>query len=133
VVRAIEDGATGNRWLLVKDPSDRGGPGKMILVANLGEVARDDDSKCGAGNEPAEKCRRSVAKPEMIVAIHAGEALVVEEHSPVVDARLQATALESAVVGSRFEARLKIGGKVVRAVALAPGKAEIKPEVKTQP
>ena len=60
--------------------------------------------------------------------IHAGDALVVEEHTAVVDARLEAVALAPAAVGAEFSARLKVGGKVVRAGALAAGRAVLAPE-----
>jgi flagella basal body P-ring formation protein FlgA len=65
--------------------------------------------------------------------IHAGEALVLEEHTEVADARLEAVALESAVIGAKFRARLRIGGKVVRVVAQAAGRASIAPESEVQP
>ena len=60
--------------------------------------------------------------------IRAGERLVVEENSAVAVARLEAVALASAVIGSNFEARLTIGGMVVRAQAIAPGRAELLPQ-----
>ena len=65
--------------------------------------------------------------------IRAGDALLVEEHTAVVDARLEAVALESAAKGARFKARLKIGGKVVRAVAISPGRAGFAPESEVAP
>jgi len=108
MIRVIDDSATGNRWLLVKNAADPAGPGQMVPV-----------ERADAG---------SPAHP----VIHAGDALVVEEHTAVVDARLEATALASAMAGSGFEARLKIGGKVVRVVALGPGRAELKPMAKAQ-
>ena len=65
--------------------------------------------------------------------IHTGDALMVEEHTAVVDARLEAVALEPAVMGARFKARLKIGGKVVRVVAVSPGRASFAPEGEVAP
>jgi hypothetical protein len=55
--------------------------------------------------------------------IHAGDHLVVEEDTPVVSSQLEATAIGSAAIGHAFEARLKIGGKIVHAVALGMGRA----------
>jgi hypothetical protein len=55
--------------------------------------------------------------------------VVVEETSAVAEARLGAVALESATEGSSFNARLEIGGKVVRVLALGPGRAVFQPEV----
>jgi flagella basal body P-ring formation protein FlgA len=55
--------------------------------------------------------------------IRAGDRLVVEENTAVIEARLEAVALGPAALGSSFDVRLKLGGKVARAVALAPGRA----------
>jgi predicted secreted protein len=60
--------------------------------------------------------------------IHTGDLLVVEENTAVVEARLEAVALGPAWAGSSFDVRLKIGGKVVRAIALASGRAVFSPE-----
>jgi flagella basal body P-ring formation protein FlgA len=65
--------------------------------------------------------------------IRAGESLIVEEHTSLVDARLEAVALGSALAGSAITVRLKIGGRVVRAVALAPGRAELQPQAEARP
>jgi len=109
LIRVIDDGATGDRWLLVRQASDPGGPGRMVRV---------ESAASGSAIHPV---------------IHAGDAVIVEEHTEVVEARLEATAVGSAVIGAEFEARLKIGGKVVRAMALGPGKAALAPKPKTQP
>jgi hypothetical protein len=55
--------------------------------------------------------------------IHPGDRLIVVEHSPTVEASLQAVALGTAATGSPMDARLVIGGHVVRVVALGPGRA----------
>jgi flagella basal body P-ring formation protein FlgA len=65
--------------------------------------------------------------------IRTGDALLVEEHTAVVDARLEAVALESAAKGARFKTRLEIGGKVVRAIAISPGRAGFAPESEIVP
>jgi flagella basal body P-ring formation protein FlgA len=57
----------------------------------------------------------------------------VEELTGVVDARLEAVALEPAVMGAHFKARLRIGGKVVRAVAVSPGHASFAAEGEIAP
>ncbi len=91
------------------------------------------DSKGGNEGKPIRNGSQSPRAAPAPLVIHAGDALVVEEHSYVVDGRLQATALGSAAAGSEFEARLKIGGKVVLAVALEAGRAEMMPEREAQP
>ena len=58
---------------------------------------------------------------------------MVEEHTAVADVRLEAVALEPAVKGAHFKARLKIGGKVVRVVAVSPGRASFAPEGEVEP
>jgi hypothetical protein len=54
-----------------------------------------------------------------------GESVVVEEHTTAAEVSVEAVAMEPAASGSLLHVRLKIGGKVLRAVALAPGKAEL--------
>jgi flagella basal body P-ring formation protein FlgA len=65
--------------------------------------------------------------------IHAGDRVIVEENSPVVEARLEAVALGPAALGSALEVRLKIGGLVVRAIARGPGRAALQPEIGVRP
>jgi flagella basal body P-ring formation protein FlgA len=50
--------------------------------------------------------------------------MVIEESSDLVETRLQAVALGRAAPGEFLEVRLRMTGKVLRAVALAPGLAE---------
>jgi hypothetical protein len=104
-LREIHDPHTGLRWLLVKDAAHPGGPGMLVEVSP---------------REPGAETGR-VAAP----LIHAGDAVLVEEHNAVVDAVLQAVALGPAVSGGLFSARLKVGGRVLQVVAVAPGRAKI--------
>jgi len=128
VIREIDDSATGDRWLLVRDALNPAGPGRMVRVESAGS-----ESASGIQGERARKGAQNPAAVPLRPVIHAGDAVIVEEHTSVVDARLEAVALGSAVVGAEFKARLKIGGKVVRAVALAAGRAEMTPEKEAQP
>jgi hypothetical protein len=112
VLREIDDPATGDLWLLVRDPVHPAGPGRLVLVRH---GSRLTDGAGGKTLPPA----RVVAQP----IVRAGDSLLVEEHTPVVDARLEAVALEPALQGATFRARLTIGGAVVRVVADAPGHA----------
>jgi len=121
VVREIDDPHTGDRWLLVRDRSHPGGPGRLVLVAGVRIGARRDR----AAVEPS--------PVELRPVIRAGERLIVEENTPVVEARLEAVALGPAVIGSPLDVRLRIGGRVVRAVALAPGRASLQPETGVRP
>jgi flagella basal body P-ring formation protein FlgA len=65
--------------------------------------------------------------------IHSGDRVRLEEHSPVVDAVFESVALGNAVAGHSVQVRLRIGGRVVRAVATAPGRAVIVAESEVQP
>ncbi len=115
VIRVIDDAQLGDRWLLLRDPERPGGPGRLVLDARQSDTqghAKKDDT------QPRE------SSP----VIRAGDALIVEEHTAVVDARLEAIALSSAAKGAEVKARLKIGGRVVWVVALAPGRAILAPE-----
>jgi hypothetical protein len=115
VMREIDDPHTGDRWLLVRDDQYPGGPGRMVLVSAQrlgagGAFRRAVEPSGEAGTPPV---------------IRAGDRLIVEEHTPVVDAVLAARALTSASVGAALDVRLTMGGRVVRAVAQAPGRAVI--------
>ncbi len=123
VVREIDDPQNGNRWLLLRDPGNPGGPGRLVLAA--GQSAEPRQAKVGG------------AKPDGLKsfapAIRAGEKLIVEENTAVVDVRLEAVALEPAVAGAAFRVRLQVGGKVVRAVAQGPGRAALAPDWGVRP
>ena len=118
-VREIDDPFNGARWLLVRDNESPAGPGRLVLV------------EPGRGNAPQSRptgapwMNASSAQP----VVRAGDRLVVEENTAVVEARLEAVALGPAAAGMMFDARLRIGGHVVRAVALAPGRAVLAPEM----
>jgi len=116
IVREIDDPHTGARWLLVRDEQHTGGPGRLVLV---GVDWKKTDNASGQGAK--EKARLSPV-------IFAGDRLTVEEHNARLDATLEARALAPAAAGAEFNARLTMGGRVVRAVALGPGHAALRPE-----
>jgi hypothetical protein len=122
VLLQIEDPSTGDLWLLQRDPSRPAGPGRLVLarqrISMRGATSGGPSQPFSAGERPV---------------IHSGDALMVEEHTAVVDARFEAVALEPAMKGAHFKARLKIGGKVVRVVAVSPGRASFAPEGEVAP
>jgi hypothetical protein len=122
VLRQIEDSSTGDLWLLVRDQSRSAGPGRLVLTRQGTKTQR---ALSGGPTQPLSAAARPV--------IRTGDALTVEEHTAVVDARLEAVALEPAVKGALLKARLKIGGKVVRVVAISPGRASFAPEGEVTP
>ena len=107
VVREIDDPNTGAHWLLVADHP--GGPGRLVLSGTITSIARTE-------NEP-------LPKP----VVRAGDRLLLEEHSDLVDARLEATALSPAVDGGPLRVRLHVGGRIVSAIATGPGRATLSP------
>jgi hypothetical protein len=122
VMREIDDPYTGNRWLLMRNNQNPGGPGRLVLVDH-------PDGLDSASRQIAAKTE----KARFLPVIHAGDRLIVEEHTAVADAILEARALNSAVLGSEFGVRLTIGGKVMRAIALGPGRAAFQAETGVRP
>jgi flagella basal body P-ring formation protein FlgA len=82
---------------------------------------KEQDSVTRQNSGPAEDAR-------FLPVIRAGDRLTVEEHTAVVDAVLEARALAAAAMGAALDVRLTIGGRVVRAVALGPGRAALQSE-----
>jgi hypothetical protein len=116
--REIDDPHSGARWLVVKDMEHPGGPGRLVPL--------------GAGvhaDLPHNAPKLAVAAP----VIRAGDRIVVEEHTDVVDAVLEAVALGPALEQGPLDARLRIGGRVVRVVALAPGRARLTAKGEARP
>jgi flagella basal body P-ring formation protein FlgA len=68
-----------------------------------------------------------------VPVIRTGDSVVLEESSPLIEARLEARALGPAACGAEFKARLAIGGKIVRAVALGKGRAAFVTEAGSRP
>ena len=101
ILREIRDPHTGARWLVTANTMNPAGPGRMVQTGGNG------------GSEAP------------VVVIHRWDRVVVEEHTGRAEGYLEATALEPASIGSGFRVRLKVGGKVMRAVALAPGRAAL--------
>jgi hypothetical protein len=114
VLRVIDDPHTGARWLLMRDDRHPAGPGRLLLTAQP-----DRDRAIANMNSNATQFDPVPVHP----VIRMGDRVVVEENSAVAEVRLEAVALGPAGVGSEFNVRLKIGGKVLRAKALGAGSA----------
>lgn len=113
LVREVVDPATGNRWLLERDARYPGGPGRMVLAGS--PVAAIENGKTAAGAQ-----QPMAAFP----VIRAGDLVMLVAHTAAMDAELEAVALGPAAAGDAFRARLKMGGAVVNAVAVAHGRAQ---------
>jgi hypothetical protein len=115
VVRSLRDPHTGQCWQLTRQSLPSGGPGRMIQVS---------DEECAVISLKTNGMPRGKPEPKMQTpAIRAGDRLIVEETSAVVEARFAAVALSPAVLGATFNARMQIGGRVVRVIALGSGRA----------
>lgn len=122
LLREIDDPFTGNLWLLLRDADRPAGPGRLVLAGQR------------TGTQQRREIDQMLSAPSAETpVIHAGDALLIEEHTPLVDTRLEAVALGSAVKGAYVRARLKIGGKVVKVEAVSPGHAVFSPESKAEP
>jgi len=60
--------------------------------------------------------------------IRAGDRLMVEQSTAKADIQLEGIALSPAAAGELFRVRLQMSGKVVRTVALGPGRAVLATE-----
>jgi hypothetical protein len=116
VIREIDDPHTGDRWLLEPNLTHPEGPGRLVRLVGTGPGAGDRAGVVSSRNGAA-----------LVAVIRAGDRLIVEENTAVVEARLEAVALGAAAPGSTFNVRLRIGGRVLRAVALGPGRAALAP------
>jgi hypothetical protein len=123
IVREIDDPHNGDRWLLLRNAEAPGGPGRLVRIA-------------ARANQSSSAIEPSVHPPEETLlppVIHAGDRLIVEEHTARVDAQLEARALAPAAVGGALDVRLTIGGRVARVVALGAGRAVFQPETGVRP
>lgn len=118
VVREIDDPHTGNRWLLLRNDLLPGGPGRLVLVA----------AHRNAPGGATWRAESQTGATQLLPVIRAGDRLIVEEHTARVDAVLEARALTPAAPGAALDVRLTIGGHVVRAIALGPGRAALQGE-----
>ncbi len=129
IVREICDPHTGGRWLLLRNDAVPGGPGRLVLVAAHRNEMPGPFERQASQPLPANQHDEARFHP----VIHAGDRVIVEEHTAVADATLEARALNPAALGSALEVRLAIGGRVVRAVALGPGRAAFQREIGGRP
>lgn len=126
IIREVDDPATGDRWLLKRNSQYPARPGRMVLVA------RQKSSQPPA-SAPMESADKGFETGKTAEVIHAGDHLVVEEHTRRLDAVLEAIALAPAREGGSLRVRLSVGRRVVMAVAVASGRALLSPASGAQP
>jgi hypothetical protein len=120
-LREITDPHSGARWFLFRDQDHPGAPGRLVR-----EGSPTDQTVAPANPEPAATARQ--------VVVRAGDRLDVEEHTARFNAWFEASALGSASAGSTLNVRLKLSGKIVRALVTAPGSATmLAPEAAVHP
>jgi hypothetical protein len=119
-VREIFDRSSGNRWILQRDETGSAGPGRMVLMTPPRSPMHSGSCRHAPSHKGPE--RDSITP---IPIIHAGERLILEEHTAKIESRLEAVALGQAATGAVLAVRLKVGGKTVKAVAQSPGRAVI--------
>jgi hypothetical protein len=107
-VREVDDPSCGLRWYLLRDLSHPGGPGSFAVFAG----SREDPEE--AQVEPA---RRTI--------VFAGDRLIVEERTAVLDTRLEAVALRPASAGQIIDVRWRNGGKSILVRIVGPGRARL--------
>ena len=121
IVREINDPHSGVRWLLLVNMLHPGEPGRMVRA----------DTASGELPFTPTVGRKDLALPQVV--IHAGEKVILEEHTHVVDARLDAIALNPAAVGGTVRVRLAVGGRVVRSLAVEAGRVVLDQEKEGRP
>jgi len=121
LIREIDDPHSGARWLLYRDRAHPEGPGRLVLTG----AGQDSTSHIGADHLWASHLEASQTGLRPQPTIRSGDAVVLEEDSPVASARLQAVALNMAERGSPLRIRLQIGGRVVDAIAEGPGRVSL--------
>jgi hypothetical protein len=139
VLKEIDDPQNGNRWLLTSDPSHPGGPGLLRLAGTVTVTARRAApalaQRPDSGQEisPQTAPHSEPALPDAVLpVIRSGDRIVLEQHTSVIDARLEAVAIGPASAGTAFSARLLMGGGMVHAIAVSSGHAVLAEEMQSE-
>ncbi|KAA6464727.1 hypothetical protein DYQ86_01830 [Acidobacteria bacterium AB60] len=117
VLRDLVDLSLGAHWQLSRDARHPGGPGRLVLAAGTAPLtARPGIPSPGT---PTPSPSPEPAAP----IIRTGDRIILERHEGPVDSWLEGVALTPAKLGARLRARLRIGGRVVTAIASGRGRA----------
>lgn len=120
IAKEIFDPGTSVHWFLVRNPDHPGGPGKLVMADSRDPVL----APWNGGSLSAVASRP--------IVIRANDSVLLEEHTPSVDLCLEALALGPAIAGQTFLVRLKTGGHIARAIAVAHGHAAFAPQAETK-
>jgi hypothetical protein len=140
ILRVINDPGAHALWLLSPDPSHPGGPGRLECISQPALLAiRRPDSYAESQpieNRQSAKIHLSPPLPDqnalnLTPVIHAGDRILLEQHTSTLDSTFSAIALGPARAGANFDVRLAVGGKKLHAIALAPGRAVLSMQQET--
>jgi hypothetical protein len=123
IIREILDPNNGDRWLLTLDARHPAGPGLLIRVHAGAHHLPASDTQPASESRPTSVPLTEIGSDVAPPIIHVGDRIIVEEDSAVAESWLEAAAMEPAIAGATFQARLTIGGRVIHAVAVARGEA----------
>jgi hypothetical protein len=114
-IRTIEDRGTHQHWILLQNLNRPAAPALLLQGAQ--------GFSCSRFREKSGSRSKADARSFLPPVIHAGDHLIVSEHSSELDADLEATALKSAAIGNSLTVRLKAGGGTLSVIATGPGRA----------
>ena len=117
-LRELEDPGAHQYWLLIRDRNRAAGPALLVKEPAHSACAFFTLGKMDRGPAIGQPVRS-------LPVIHAGDPIILFEHTTVSDTELEATALEQAAVGDSLRVHIKFGGFTVRAIAAAPGRATL--------
>lgn len=117
-LREIEDPSTHERWLLIRDLHHSAGPALLVRQSQISGCTflASGTMNSGSGFE---------VRMRPLPVIHAGDRVILSEHTKISDAELEATALEPAALGDLVRVRLKFSGFTLLAIAAAQGRATL--------
>lgn len=98
------------------------------MVRDSGRPAAPAQLVLSCAAEPSKAAGRHarIERPAVSPAvIHAGDPLMVDEHTDVSEGLLEATALRAAAIGETVLVRLKMGQAILRARVTAPGRGSL--------
>jgi hypothetical protein len=114
--RLFEDPSTHLRWMRLQDPTHPAGPAELVPLPAGKSI---QGQVCAVIGHVSHRLDRPLP------VIHATEAVVVEQQTPVSMVRLQATALASARAGDSLRVRLKSNQQVLLVIADGPHHARL--------
>ena len=117
-VRIIDDPSTHQRWLLTRNLDRPEAPGTLIPASPESSLSPIAAGAC-------ETHLKIESERKRVPILRGGETLVLVEHTPTSDARLEAIALSGAAVGETLMVRLRIGGRSLKAIATGPRQASL--------